>query len=450
MSESCITSSLSHGRPSGRTRQVLDSARRAKKRETDRQSQRTVRERTKTYISYLEKLVTALGQSKENGQFETLIQQLQKEREEKERLKDTMTSIGKLVRGVEISDCPKSEDAESTSSSLAVSATTDFKLYDEMYRVVASSRGSDTVLYGTSSMGELPIQLQVHQQSPGPLPSSLSLSSQLSPILNSGLGQTMPSLTMSVAPTISLPDELFTNDNDNMSIFSVVDNAINMVQELGASVISTNMLQDADIAIRAVLYGWVETEGWYTLDIGWQLLRQFDKCLFSTAGSVERLAILKLLRLKLRDNVGLGGESSHSLPPFMARRSPRSLSRQQTLVDYFAWPKFREFLVLKGGTYMTRENVEKFAASLQFYWPFDLQDVCLRNRHTCLYSFSGAFNERFQDIRWWTLTPEYFEQKRFLIGQMPVFEPSVERLFDKESPATTYYPSAVNADILIP
>lgn len=53
-----------------------------------------------------------------------------------------------------------------------------------------------------------------------------------------------------------------------------------------------------DIAVRAVLRGWASTASQYDLDAGWQWLRHLDEALYSSLGIPERLSILRTMRLQ--------------------------------------------------------------------------------------------------------------------------------------------------------
>ena len=64
-----------------------------------------------------------------------------------------------------------------------------------------------------------------------------------------------------------------------------------------------------------------------------------------------------------------------------------------------------------------------FASSIRFLWPFDLSDTWTRNRNTGSYSFSSLFNERFQDIRYWAMSPAFFDLCPELSDYIQVYNP---------------------------
>jgi hypothetical protein len=85
-------------------------------------------------------------------------------------------------------------------------------------------------------------------------------------------------------------------------------------------------------------------------------------------------------------------------------------------------PELREFLILNAATDSPSYTAAVFASSIRFIWPFDLSDTWTRN-NTGLYSFSNLFNERFQDIHCWAMSPAFFDLCPQLVGYIPVYDP---------------------------
>jgi hypothetical protein len=99
-----VPSRLSGGQP---RRQLPTNADLEKKRQTDRASQRVVRERMKNYISHLESLVDTLQKSQQDERLQNMTFQCKQLYQENERLRNVITGISRMVRGVEISDSGK-------------------------------------------------------------------------------------------------------------------------------------------------------------------------------------------------------------------------------------------------------------------------------------------------------------------------------------------------------
>jgi hypothetical protein len=86
-------------------------------------------------------------------------------------------------------------------------------------------------------------------------------------------------------------------------------------------------------------------------------------------------------------------------------------------------PELREFLILKAATDSPSHEAAVFATSIRFIWPFDLSDTWTRNIDTGFYSFSSLFNERFQNIRSWAMSPEFFDLCPQLSDYIPIYNP---------------------------
>jgi len=75
----------------------LSGARLARKREIDRQAQRSARVKKKNLIAYLETRIEELTRVHDSGDVKGLIDQLEEQRKANEDLRNTLQTIGKLV-----------------------------------------------------------------------------------------------------------------------------------------------------------------------------------------------------------------------------------------------------------------------------------------------------------------------------------------------------------------
>ena len=82
---------------SSRRSQKLSEERLARKRELDRQAQRSARIKTKTHIAHLESRIETLTKVQGTGDVKSLIDQIEDQRKENEALKSTLKTIGKLI-----------------------------------------------------------------------------------------------------------------------------------------------------------------------------------------------------------------------------------------------------------------------------------------------------------------------------------------------------------------
>ena len=95
-----------------------------KKRATDRQSQRVVRERTKKYIAHLENMVEVLQKNQQDERLQLLTDQCNRLLEENEQLRSAILSIKRAVQGVEQLDSVKNNFTETQNSLVASEKTT--------------------------------------------------------------------------------------------------------------------------------------------------------------------------------------------------------------------------------------------------------------------------------------------------------------------------------------
>nr|QCL09087.1 DmxL4 [Cryptosporiopsis sp. 8999] len=392
MSESLSTASppgaVRPGLTGSPKRRAMTGRRREKKRETDRESQRHVRERTKKYISHLETLVEALQKSQQDKRLQSMTLQCKELRHENEQLRSIITGINRMVRGIEI---PNSVNKD-----------------PRLWSPVPSSAVNL----------ERPRASEVEEDFPPVCPP------QNAPV---DLQQPIPYTTehqLAQNPQVMDMSEGLLADGNDAHLFAITSNALSKAERLTSTSIDPE--RDADIIIRAVSCGWHEAEQRHTFDSTWHLLRQIDQNIFFCCGSVERLAIDAACSTQEQPR-------SSFLPHFMNPRPIQNFVKHSTLIDYLVWPELREFLILKAATDAPNWFAAVFASSIRFLWPFDLSDTWTRNRDTDFYSYSILFNERFQDIRCWTLSSQFFDMCPELIGYIPIYNPGTSIYLTSDS-----------------
>jgi hypothetical protein len=303
-------SSSTPGRPSqllatapASKRRAMTGTRLEKKRQTDRESQRTVRERTKKYISHLESLVETLQKSQQDERLQRMAEQCQELRHENEQLKSIFTGIRKMIRGIEV---PKMDgngpkllppDTSSVAHQHRHGAPTSGHCLANY-----PSQAADLCQNSLPCISEQRLaQDHVASQREPPILSQPSPAMIRGPPLSQTFQRSPEVLPISQATDTS--EGLLGYEKDDAQLFAVIGNALRKAQETQSLALTyMDPEQDADIAIRAVIDGWQTVELCHTLDSAWHLLRYIDQNIFSYCGSVERLAILRLLRLKLQVN----------------------------------------------------------------------------------------------------------------------------------------------------
>jgi hypothetical protein len=279
----------------------MTGARLEKKRETDRESQRAVRERTRKYISHLESLVETLQTSQQDERLQRMAQQCKELHDENEQLKSILFGINRMIRGIEVPKLVGNDPNMSPPAPTSVAI---------QQRHGGSTTGDFLVNYPSQEadfrQGCLPciaerrfIQEHVARDKGSPILSQPSVvQSSRTPPFQTHPQNPEAQLTSQAADAF---EELLVYEKDDAQLFAVIGNALRKAQKTQSlALTSINLDRDADIAIRAVAQGWHVVDRCHLLDSAWGLLRYIDKNIFSCCGSVERLAILRLLRLKLQ------------------------------------------------------------------------------------------------------------------------------------------------------
>lgn len=334
----------------------------------DREAQRTARQKTKNYIAHLEELVKTLKRSSQDTQLVDLTALLEQTRSENVRLRDALSNIHRITQAV-VEPKEMAHDHPATCSSGSANRT---PTPDHLAPVATLSpaltpkatergrgrrRSSQTTISehatateehrgspheqdrGASAMGPPdmeslsggppleaqialdPYPFQIQDQTPGNSfadPESdqhipLSLGARDAP---SSLAFAMPhqSPLASVTAAQCSPREqqpiCARYTNKDTRLWSFARDTLAKVLQLRRSDLRGSQEQDDDIAIRAVFHGWesVAKQG-EGVDLGWQYLRQIDQFCFSLLGEVERVAMLRVMRLELRVSGLLASQS---------------------------------------------------------------------------------------------------------------------------------------------
>jgi hypothetical protein len=301
MPERSLPSSVPRTERSGLQPRTVSSARLEKKRRTDRESQRAGRERTRNYILHLEKLVESLKKGPGDDRLGTLIQQCQQLREQNERLKATIANIGRLAGSADLLDIARDNPTDSAASPLgATSSTVTESTADYQPAVNAVSvmeRVTPVVPYSNPPSWVEPSLYFEGQQRQEPH-SPTSPTGSLLPNERNTIFTSSAKAQTQITPVADISGAVPTCENTEATIFESVNNLLTMAELFTA--ISADPGEDIDIAIRAVRNGWQVTTQTHTLDQGWEVVRQIDEKIFSCCGPIERLAILRMIRLKLR------------------------------------------------------------------------------------------------------------------------------------------------------
>lgn len=266
-----------------------------RKRQTDRESQRVVRERTKRYITYLENLVDTLQTSQQDERLQSMTLRCKVLYEENERLRNSIHSITRIIKGVEITDQVENNGIAAQPDQPTIQEQPDSAL------AMSESPPTAQLRHEQKPTQEALLAEESGSLKAGIISSEPNLRSPL-PASESIAFDTAADQHMSgVSPANEASDKSQTNSDygiESSHVYVIVNNLLTKAESFTMPV-AVKPDQDTDIAIRAVALGWPLTAQRYELDPTWEVIRQIDQDIFFCCGPVERLGILRLMRWKL-------------------------------------------------------------------------------------------------------------------------------------------------------
>ena len=392
----------------------LTASQRERKRAIDREAQRSIRIKTKNYIAHLESLVKAMEQNDSNGpegennRTRELMNQLRQSQEEVRRLREAMLGVQRVLGGA-LGDLTKLGGSSEGHEQRQMSSSASPPSGNEQGSTIGGSFSAPNRPTIDTGGGAFWLPPEPHQ----PQPSSTVTSGQTSP----------PSIHPS-RPAKD-PSQRFEGE-----MFYYAEYHLSRVYAAPGPGAFSNRPFDEDIIVRAVVEGWPAVEERYPLDLGWQVLQEIDQVIFGDCGVVERMAALRLLRMKLLHvaNVKAGGTvgAPQGIPQYMTSEVVQQDNRAN-VVDNFVWPGFRKLLIETPQRYITNEFNEAFRHNLKFLWPYDVSDTYTKDPITTLYCSSPEFMRRQADIRCWTMKRQFFNGYEELWETIPAYEADIQK-----------------------
>lgn len=393
----------------------LTASQRERKRAIDREAQRSIRIKTKNYIAHLESLVKAMEQNDTNGpegdnnRTRELMNQLRQSQEEVRRLREAMLGVQRVLGGA-LGDLSKLGGVSESHEPRQLSSSASPPSGNEQTSTLGGSFSGPTRPSIDTGGGAFWLAPNDPNQ-----PSS-------STAVNSG--HTSPP---SVHPGRPAKDPSLRFEGE---MFYYAEYHLARVYSSPGPGAFTNRPFDEDIVVRAVVEGWPAVEERYPLDLGWQVLQEIDQVIFGECGVVERMAALRLLRMKLlhvaNTKAGSAIPGPQGLPQFMTSEVVQHDNRAN-VVDNFVWPGFRKLLIETPQRYITNEFNERYRHNLKFLWPFDVADTYSKDPMTALYCSSPEFMRRQADIRCWTMKRQFFGGHEELWETIPAYEADVQK-----------------------
>ncbi|KIX10411.1 uncharacterized protein Z518_01493 [Rhinocladiella mackenziei CBS 650.93] len=438
----------------------LTASQRERKRAIDREAQRSIRVKTKNYIAHLENLVRIMekggtdsreGGADKNGQGHApngqseerareLLSQLRQSQEEVGRFREMVSGVQRLIGGA-LDSAPEAEPKRLTFSGLATNGPSVQPAFQRGLQETSSQIENCASVYSHSSgsssalveYGYCPPQSKQPKAAADAAQGhpSMSVGSQVQPLSQhdrfdacerlfsaQGVTERQPSTERPDVPQGRVEGELF--------FFS--EREINRVLAESHGYFA-NQPFDEDIIVRAVLHGWRDVQDQYVLDSGWHALKRIDQVVFGECGIVERMAILRTMRLKLLHQGHRGPRSLTSLPSFHCRGPTEDVEALEKIpiIEHFVWPGFRINLCNNARKYINNKFSDAFRHSFKFLWPYDISDLYVRDPVAQLYSTAPEFIQRQSDLRSWTMRKEFFEGLPELFAAIPVYDTPLDR-----------------------
>ena len=409
-----------------------------RKRELDREAQKSIRLKTKNHIAHLEALVQSLQKSEgSNDRISELVAQVQASHEEINKLREAMRTIAKTAnlmadnpcqteRGVSKVDQDDVGESEKDISNLGITA-----MAQPIHKGSRERTSADASAPYSLAAASPPTLNEIVEP-------DLESNDILGAIGHLELQNTHPNLPVG-------PDD--TSPTEAVDVGGAVEHTINSIVSqvtvnkfaegklwyLAGSILSCILNHpewprtpadfSEDIPVRAVLNGWKDTLKHYGgLDAGWQWLRVLDETIYFALGIPSRLAIMRVMRLQFEAQLVPHKKEELPLPGFMAARPAQQYLDHEPLVEHFVWPGFREHILFAPRKYVTNSFMETFRSECHFAWPFNPEQAFHRNPMTGLYAFSKDFLARQNDLRSWCMRSDFFERFPELRQDFPCFE----------------------------
>lgn len=276
------------------------SFRRLKKREVDRRCQRKAREKTKSRIAYLEKLVEDLKNQDVSGRIEKLTAQLSTVEREKQELANKLTAIQKISASFRPSLQVEESPFHITNSIFTEDSRLDNRSGE--YGVGGEKLFSPSMppiapVTPTASFDQEMISSHEHLIQPIAVPPlDLGHLKDHCSVINCGNESALPGKqTCECARARSETTPLVISN-----LWRYANETLEEHFSWRGQVDVQDSSSNEDTPIRAVIEGWDAVERTYGLSPSWRILRRIDENLFFACGKVERLAIMLTMHLLLQ------------------------------------------------------------------------------------------------------------------------------------------------------
>ncbi|TDZ15683.1 hypothetical protein Cob_v011509 [Colletotrichum orbiculare MAFF 240422] len=366
-----------------------------RKREADRKAQRIAREKTKNRIAHLEGLVEELSRRDGNATAVSLMNQLSRVTEQRNKLMDCMeATLNVLSRHLSEAKAldPKTEDEIPVSTANIAQGDADSGVSDapEVLPVQPSPQGFDSVDLALPDIG-----------------------------LDAVFDTTIFDLTCPCSTSTSsrrLSDGSLVNRNNWKAGNEILREPFAVTGEM----LGTEYQVSEDIPVHAVMHGWDSLAHSVRMTPLWRKVRQLDELCFSACGQAERLAVLFMVHLLMRAYADPGQGKDAFLPGWYLKTPLQGIYHDPS-ADYFTWPAVRYRFATTPHRYCHNVFWHLFREHLRIAWPFDFRDCYVRDAELGAYGLSPLFKARIHDLRAWTMEADFFVRFPELARDIPRF-----------------------------
>ncbi|KAK0109541.1 hypothetical protein ONS95_002229 [Cadophora gregata] len=179
------------------------------------------------------------------------------------------------------------------------------------------------------------------------------------------------------------------------------------IAALPNTIICSNDLQNQNMLVRAVLYGWSVTETLPRLCPLWTILQHVDTSLFRETPAIERFVLLRHIHMMMLYKTGALGPKQ--LPLWYRYRPAQLLYEHHPSIDYLGWPGLRERLVLSSALRMTDQFWAIFGSCFRFEWPYTINACYETDAATGMLRYSPLFDVESLNIDSCRMTSQFFD-----------------------------------------
>jgi len=316
-------------------------SRQQKKRELDRRAQRLSRERTKARIAHLEQLVEEFRDKDTSGQVRVLTEQLQTVTKQRDALTGLLRTLQSSIKqhitpesdySVELSPAHVSRETAASRGGNLDGTADIYSPCEDASSSLSAAPGGQGAAYANEPAIEALDEFHGRPAFPElmsePVHDVPALMDDFFPDLSEQLIVPTPSFDDPIVPAATPACDCYhshqlTAPSWQLNLWRFANEVLTPQPQAGENNPLPDYEFEYDVPIRAIVEGWPAVEARLgTLPESWRKLRAVDQVLFNACGSVERLAILRMMYSLLMYHSEPSPERRAALPAWYLQRYP--------------------------------------------------------------------------------------------------------------------------------